>query len=362
MKKQLTVALGLAVLATPAFATKARLQALGESIDGSFYVNDNRNIFLNPAHVNNHKDLVTFELGDTTAATDATATPRAEGGLFKQAGNLVWGVQFGSESNTSNTFRALSGVAVNEENNLDLFVGGDSGLKWGANLTYSKSSEDELVVANGKQEAMRTRFGVVMGDTQVFGALNLTNKAESGAAEFKGKLGYRLGAVHAWEGYNLFADYQSLNGENVTADTEIKSSSMQLGAGRVTRLNDRANMFTRVQLSRTSLEVEPADETKTTTLPVVVGLETEATSWLTLRASVSQAVWSSVDTDGDKAPVHNTTAVNAGASLKFGELTVDGVVGNNTGAAAGSSADTSVGAGTLRTDVLMTRVGMTYRF
>ena len=43
MKKQLTVALGLAVLATPAFATKARLQALGEDVNGSYYVNDNRN-------------------------------------------------------------------------------------------------------------------------------------------------------------------------------------------------------------------------------------------------------------------------------------------------------------------------------
>jgi len=56
MKKQLTVALGLAVLATPAFASKARLQALGEDVNGSFYVNDLRNVFLNAANVNNYKD------------------------------------------------------------------------------------------------------------------------------------------------------------------------------------------------------------------------------------------------------------------------------------------------------------------
>jgi hypothetical protein len=365
MKKQLTVALGLAVLATPAFATKARLQALGEDVNGSYYVNDNRNIFLNPAHVNTHKDLVTFELGDTTQVTDATATPRAEGGYFRQAGNLVWGVQFGSEANTSHQFRALAMGAdvVGEENNLDLFVGGDSGLKWGANLTYSKSSEDELGGATDgdTQEAMRTRFGVVMGDTQVFGALNLTNKAEAASgAEFKGKLGYRLGATHAWEGYTLFGNWQSLTGENVGADSDIKASTLELGAGRQTRLNDRANLFARLQLTRTTVEVEPADETKTMSLPVVVGLETEATSWLTLRASVSQALWSSVDTDGDKAPLHETTTVNAGASLKFGELTVDGVVGNT--ATDGTTVASGTNSGTLRTDVLMTRVGMTYRF
>lgn len=86
MKKQLIVALGLAVLATPAFASKARLQALGEDQYGSFYVNDNRNVFLNAANVNNHKDLATFEWGATTAATDATATPRSEGGVFKTMG------------------------------------------------------------------------------------------------------------------------------------------------------------------------------------------------------------------------------------------------------------------------------------
>jgi len=360
MKKQLTVALGLAVLATPAFATKARLQALGEDVNGSYYVNDNRNIFLNPAHVNTHKDLVTYELGNTTAA-DTTVAPRAEGGLFRQAGNLVWGAQLGSESSTSNAFRAAAGVNFAEENNLDVFVGGDSGLKWGANLTYSKSAKDE-VNADKTQEAMRTRFGVVMGDTEVFGGLNLTNKAEDGAAEFKGKLGYRLGATHAWEGYTLFGNWQSLTGEDVTNDSDIKGSTLELGAGRQTRLNDRANLFTRLQYTRTTSEVETANiDTKTSSLPVVVGLETEATSWLTLRASVSQALWSSVDADGDKSPLHDTTVVNAGASLKFGELTVDGVVGNNLGAAA-VSGDTSGGQGTLRTDVLMTRVGMTYRF
>ena len=68
MKKQLTVALGLAVLATPAFATKARLQALREDIYGSYYINDNRNIWLNPAQITNHKDLVTFEWGDASGS------------------------------------------------------------------------------------------------------------------------------------------------------------------------------------------------------------------------------------------------------------------------------------------------------
>src|SRR6476659_1261938 len=101
MKKQLTVALGLAVLATPAFATKARLQALGEDNYGSAYINDNRNVWLNAAQINNHKDLVTYEFGSNQTADNA-ATPRGEGGIFKAMGNMVYGVQFGGASTTAN--------------------------------------------------------------------------------------------------------------------------------------------------------------------------------------------------------------------------------------------------------------------
>lgn len=369
MKKQLTVALGLAVLATPAFASKARLQALGEDVNGSFYVNDNRNVFLNAAQVNNHKDLVTFEWGDTQEGTDATGTPRAEGGVFKTAGNLVYGLYLGSESNTSNSFRALSGLtgtAAEEENNIDVFVGGDAGMKWGANVTYSKSAKDE-VNGDAESNALRTRFGVIAGDIEGWANINISNKAEDAAGnEFKGKLGYKVGGVYHMNDYNLFADYQSFNGEADGAqDGDLKSSQLQVGAGRATKLNDKATLFTRVQY--TNVKVDTSDmtvggeDTKTNSVPVVIGLEYDAASWLTLRSSVAQNIWSSKDNDGDKSPVHDTTVVNAGATLKFGELSVDGVVGNSTGGADGSG-DTSVGNGNLRTDNLMSRVSMTYRF
>lgn len=365
MRKQLTVALGLAVLATPAFASKARLQALGEDVNGSFYVNDNRNVFLNAAQVNNHKDLVTFEWGDTTASTDQTTSPRAEGGIFKSHNNLVYGLYLGSESNTSNQFRAASAVAVTEENNIDLFVGGDAGVKWGANVTYSKSADDET---NGdtNQEAMRTRFGVIAGDIEGWANINISNKAENAAGdEFEGKLGYKVGAVYHLNDYNIFADYQSFDGEaSGTVDGDIKASQLQVGAGRATRLNDKATLFTKLQftMAKTEIDAGPAaTDLDAKSIPVVIGLEYDATSWLVLRGSVAQNIWSSNDNDGDKTPEHETTTVNAGATLKFGELSVDGVIGNSIGAGAASD-DTSAGTGNLRTDNLMSRVSMTYRF
>ncbi len=73
MKRQLTVALGLLVVAAPAFATKARLEALGEDSFGSYYVNDNRNIFLNPARINENKDFITYEFGDSGSSINGNA-------------------------------------------------------------------------------------------------------------------------------------------------------------------------------------------------------------------------------------------------------------------------------------------------
>ena len=63
----------------------------------------------------------------------------------------------------------------------------------------------------------------------------------------------------------------------------------------------------------------------------------------------------------------NTTVVNAGATLKFGELSVDGVIGNtDQNAVLPAGGPTNAGGagttGSLRTDNLMSRVSMTYRF
>jgi hypothetical protein len=379
MKRQLTVALGLAVLATPVFASKARLQALGEDIYGSFYINDNRNIWLNAAQVNNHKDLVTYEFGGNVS-TDAAATPRGEGGVFKTMGNMVYGVQFGSASNTSNGLRTATGLTgADEDNNIDVFVGGDAGLKWGANLGYAKTSTE---AANNRGESLRSRLGVIMGDTQAYANVNLINNAKgtnAGGNKFNGKLGFQVGAIHAWNGYSLFADFRKFDGESEigTSKEDIMLQQIQVGAGRVTRLNDKSNLFTRVSLLQASVENDLStnnfgascsrasalgcEEYSTMNIPVVVGLETEATSWLTLRASVSQVIWGSEEDKDNERTIANSTAINAGATLKFGELSVDGVVGNSNGAATVGE-NTAQGAGTLRTDTLMTRVAMTYRF
>ncbi len=369
MKKQIVLGLGLAVMAAPALASKARLQALGEDSNGSFYINDNRNIFLNSAHVNNHKNLVTFETGSATGAgaTDDSATaPRPEGGVFFGQGNMVYGVQLGNESNTSNLLRTWAG-ADSEQNNVDLFVGGDAGLKWGANLTYGNTTESTTI---NNDKLLRTRLGVVAGDIEGFANISIMNKSEmKDGSEFEGKLGYQVGGSYTMNAYKLFAEYRSIKAEDKTNDADGSISLMRVGAGRTDKLNDKAHLFTKLEVNRTTLNAETAaapaittggEDLITTNLPLTIGLEYDAASWLVLRGSVSQSIMSDVSLKGtSNSNLENTTVVNAGASLKFGELSVDGVVGNNNDIGAASATGTN---GTLRTDTLMSRVSMTYNF
>ena len=385
MKKQLVLVTGLAVLAAPAFASKARLQALGESANGSQYINDNRNIFLNAAHVNNHKDLVTFETGASSQVTDGAATPRAEGGYFFSNGNMVYGVQLGQQSDIAHALRVAglnsTTTDVAEKNTIDLFVGGDAGVKWGASLLYGSTEDKSAAGANAKKnDSMRARLGASQGNWDAFANISLTNEVElANGNKFEGNLGYQLGGSYMLNGYTLIANYSSFSADGtVTGDKkEVSLEQMEVGVGRAAKLNDKTSLFTKVTYRSTTAENDRAaagngdaftvKKREATALPVVVGLEHDATSWLTVRGSIGQNVFINEVKGQDKNSDTSTTIVNAGATLKFGDLSVDGVVGNTNsvdGAGAGNS-NTQIGESTngqLRLDTLMTRVSMTYRF
>ncbi len=383
MKRQLTVALGLLVVAAPAFATKARMEALGEDSFGSYYINDNRNIFLNPARINENKDFVTYEFGaagDATTGADSAAAPRAGGGFAKSHGNMVYGLHFGDSSPSTGTVRAITGVNLQEVQPWDFFVGGDAGMKWGASFTYE--NYDGAGQATGSRllsHGMKVRGGVLMGDLDVFAQISLNNKAQDYVGnKIEGDWGTFIGAGYMLNNYKLFADWRKIDIEYDAAGVngeDLNTSIMRLGAGRQERLNDRATLFAKAMVVRTMVEDDggnafggAAGDLEQYTLPLTVGLEYAATSWLDLRASVVNNVWSSSEFDpkaGSKSSNHIAdTRVNAGASLKFGEFSVDGLIStDDDGSGAAANADGSNDTeGALRTDSLMTRVSMIYRF
>jgi len=387
MKKQLTVAFGLAVLATPAFATKARLEALGEDNFGSYYISDNRNQFLNPAKINDNKDLVTYEFGRSSGtaagqAADSVSSPKAEGGFNKAHGNMVYGLHFGNSTPSASLVRGLAGANLQERQPWDLFVGGDAGVKWGANLTYENTNAGTSAGGNRlSSNSLRARVGAIMGDLEAFAQVSMKNDAKdySGNA-IDGKSSYFLGAGYMLNNYKLFVDHKHIGTEYTlaaapTTKNDWKLDQTRIGVGRQERLNDKATMFVKASVER--LKVDNSDlattgtKTTTTNLPLNVGLEYAAASWLDLRASVGHTVWSSQKNkvNGASETTRNVpaTVVRAGASLKFGEFSIDGLISTANDATTGvttidNTATTNGGSGALRTDTLMTRVSMIYRF
>ena len=357
MKRNVLVIAGLAVLSTSAFASKARIEALGQG--AIFNVKDSRSVFVNPASLNGMGNTIVTEWG-TAGAADTTTAPRAEGGFTREMGSFNYGLYMGNE--TSRISHAAGFLA--QTNALDLMLAGDMGMKWGARLHYA-DRKDETGAHTKKNSALGVGLGVMQGDLGAYLNMDLNDKASGGTASAdtsKLKPSFTLGASYMWSGYNFYAEYTANKlEENTGTAATTKDTTIVVGAGRTHEINPTSRVMYNAMLSLNTNDVA-AGKTKTNKLPVTVALETEATSWLTLRGSISQnvVIGDVKNTAGKKKTTANSTDVAAGAALNFGKLTLDGMIGN-TGVNRGTgTAGTEEGA--LTTDNLMTRVGLTYKF
>lgn len=366
MKRQLAIALGLAVVSVPAMASKARLEALGQSATGSQYIDDNRNVFLNSATLNYNKDYVTMELGDTKANADSDTAPRAEGGFFKASGSMNYGLYLGHERNTSNLLRAaVSTDAELEENDtMTLFFAGDAGVQWGANLfiqNYSSKSSGTKKEAS----AMALGLGVISGDIEGFLNLGLGNKAKiDGGAEFAGKSSMDLGVTYNMDDLAIMGRMTNVGGENKGNSDDIKLNVIKVGAAKSWKLNDKAKLWASGWYSMTERKCKGTTFSTTlgqcndkgvkeSNIPVTISLEATATEWLTLRGNVTQKLpfMNSTDNGTNKGQGKDSTSVGLGASLTYGDLSVDGTV-NTAGA----------GGGAMNIDQPLHRLSVTYKF
>lgn len=362
MKKVLLIT-GLAVLSTSAFASKARMEALGQG-SASKFIMDSRSIFLNPAAVNEQKNYIVTEWG-TSGAADSDAAPRAEGGFFREMGTFNYGLYLGNDSS-----RIAHGTGFMAESNaLDLFLGGDMGMKWGAKVHYATAKDEQGTTGAAaearKHSALGIGLGVIQGDLEGYVNMDLSDKSTGNGtvASYESKLkpSYTVGASYKFAGWSFFVDYDAAKlEETTTATATTKDSTISVGAGRVHEFTPGSRLFSDVTLALNTNETA-AGKVKTNTLPATLGMEVDATSWLVVRGSVSQNIILGEEKDvaGKTKSKLNSTNVNAGATLNFGKLKVDGMIGNTSGARNGAVGTEN---GALTTDNLLTRVGVTYAF
>jgi len=397
MKKQIIAATTLALLSTGAFASKARMAALGQSTNGSFYMqDDSRYIFSNPAGLNEMTNYVTVETGTARnggAAPTSNATPSAEGGFFRQVGSFSYGVYLGGDRDNNNSLRnntaatnadtvayallsnqstfatgitrAAATGFLNTGNSADVFIGGDAGLQWGARVNISTDKYD-VGSAGLKQNALGVSFGVIMGSLDAYVNADLSDKSEGAlttgkTSKWEADLGLRIGANYKIMGMNVFGEYDKSGFKYTNTGvltTTGKSTVITVGAAKVWDMGEKGRWFTDIKVRSTSVSLDNATtkaELGALSVPLTAGFEADAASWLTLRGSVSSSVFGDGEYKGMAAAKNGkfkngqTTGIGAGATLKFGQVVIDGSL-------------QGVGTGTLTTSILLGDVSLTYNF
>lgn len=416
MKKTLGLGLVLLLLSNNAFATKARLLALGmdeTDNEGSYYIKSVRNIFLNAANVNDFGNTLVFEWGDKGAApgtaangqarVDTDNSPKAGGGFLMNAGDYVWGVYLGNESNTSALLRIVgsaqdsedaAGLLASSDNQIDFFLGSSANdVKWGANFVYTKAEDKQNM---RKDSGYAVRLGAATDSWDAFVNASVGGSAEgtyggagAGDHKFDGSIGLHVGGgYNVTENGKVYAYVKQFGWEQTdsTPTTAVKTSAdgsfttYALGYGHTMKM-ESGTFFSNIYYRMKEIEVEFANSAKAenTELPITFGYEADATSWLTLRGSVTQNLMGSRKNDfagkglndvalgvaanefgsntaGKKVSQRDSTSVRAGASLNFGQLVIDGLIGTEV------SGTNRVSADELRLDEVLARVGATYSF
>jgi hypothetical protein len=418
MKKTI-IAISLLGLSTGAYATKARLKAMGQSSDDNYFVEDSRSIFLNAAYANNYADSMIMEWGGSGTpysvagfsggGLDTELYPKAMGGFLKKSGNYVYGAHMGNESNTGALLRAAASDSdyaaaattnqlADADNTLDLFFAGEaSSMKWGLNFLYASSKTETqggLGVAESTADNLAVRVGVLAPSWEAYANVSLKGEAErkntTNAAKFDGKLGVHAGGAYNMGASKIIAAYKSLSWDQrfTTVVTAAKYSQMQLGWGHKREVSSNTSVYTNVSYRMTKIEASyitnPAEMTQTI-VPLNVGFETKANDWLTWRGGISANLMGTVKEKGLadhfggtgsafnraltgefgtkgtstgtgelKFTVGNSTVVSGGASLTFGKLSLDGMLGIATATGARDA--------TLKLDALLSRVAASYWF
>ncbi|OUR96158.1 hypothetical protein A9Q84_07295 [Halobacteriovorax marinus] len=399
MKKTILIA-GLAVLSTSAFATISRMQALGQdSSKGSHYQSDTRNIFRNAAEVNNFKNFAVTEWGQATPSANDEAT--AEGGFFREMGSFAYGIYLNDQNNDSDFVASATtprGYAndnggsnaiamgdnnfVDNTNSVNLFFAGDMGVKWGARVNYSKASNETTSNNKAEYSGLGLGLGMELGDIAAYANLSLKDDYEgatgvsAGTAQtkFEGG-GLNLGVSYNLMGNTIFVDYDKKDGEytasGVAAKNETEQTIIEIGVGRIHEVSSTSRVMMDIAYKSSKAEDKDGttatnnEEVKRSELPLAIGFETEATSWLTLRGSIKQNIFINkqevkVGTTTTKTTRSSNTNVNAGATLNFGKLKVDGMIGTTNGSRAGAAYNQNDGV--LALDNLLTKVAVHYWF
>ncbi len=300
----------VASLVSPAaMASKARLKALSQSSNGSLFVKDERNVYLNPATVHELENVASFEWGTKqTTIGVAPNTPNPEGLAIYKTDNLQYAVGLGRTGESTQTMiddmSTLTGTSFIPQTALDVIIGGGAGeLKWGGGLHYARTTDDISTFPKKTARELTLSGGVLAQRWSGYGKLGLIGESSvktsaSTEAKFEGKMSLQVGGKYDLDQVQAVGGKVTRGnfGYNNGAGSKGEATGMTFEGYYFRTLAAKAggSVFGIAGLKHNDTKVSPDSGTSTTstalTSPVGIGFETKALSWLALRASVTQNI------------------------------------------------------------------------
>lgn len=332
--KHLLLVAAVVAAAPAAMASKARVEALGNSRQ----IVDFQTAFDRPYQFMALGSQATIEWGDKTQAWGAGAATQtleahAEGGFVMKSDTHAYGAYVGRRSDAFNTAvlagigAGLSANALLEQNPLNLFYATKTGeITWGATVKYSNGKDE---ANDAKSSSTGLALGAQFGAWEAEITQGITGKSEFGANSIESKGMTQIGVA-----YNINENMMAYgNYGMIKADADIGGNSTTVldvtsfGAGFVNTVvrTEDANFFYGVAVNQTKVK----GDSETLALPVWMGIEANATSWMVLRASVKQNILLNEEKDeasGNKEDVDSVTFA-AGAGFRLGKGMLDASFG-----------------------------------
>lgn len=368
MKHLLTLAIVLST--ATAFATRSRVTALGNAphlIDVAQS---------SPDQLLPLGDSLTIESGVTTNTFATGQNSGAEGWLYKTFGGGKLGLGLGHQdslvfSARNEIFEIGSGTYAagipavpalapirTQQNPLNVSYSLRlADLNAGFGIIYSNYNDK---VTEEKESTMGLQAGVSSSLFYANAKIIVADTWETPAIEYKGKASFDIKA-----GY--YMGDLSVHGNIVSRGATVSDATGDLGNLAVTTIDVKvidtiksdSNFFYGVGLNSTTKEEKESEyKSAALNLPIIIGLETAAASWLTFRGSVTQDVLLSNEKSDlgpaaqtETNPGLNTTTFAAGVGINFNKITVDGAIMT----AGSQNIDATAGG-------LLTTVGLTYNF
>ncbi len=363
MKKILLIA-AVTIASVSAHASKARLNALQNA---AHLADIQDTVQSKPDQAVNY-EAATVEFGGAAGA------PEAEGGFIRKMGDNAFGLYLGRSSTTylaatsaaadafgtTDDETAALNDAFAQDNSLQLTYAGKAGsVTWGAGLFWVSNnfknaetfaSNAETFDAEKKQDVMgllvsagngtwdaqlrqglsgKTELNNVAGST-LAGLANGSDVELNSTNSTRISGGWLMDTMYFYGSVNMTAGEAKVN--NVK-QAESEASTISVGVIN-SHKKDGVDFFYGAQIqSITDKDKQANTKTESTLVPLIVGVEADVNSWMTLRGSLTQnfgLLSSTKSTGGSASSVADSTTTAMGAGFKWGKATIDTVIGTGT--------------------------------